>query len=88
MLSYIRVTIKFIEEFRKTNPTVPFLTAKPTKDFFELAEEIGPLLQCHNTCRYNAFSDNEFLIDENKCTHCMECVKKPCLAIDVLRGEV
>lgn len=34
-------TYKFIEKFKKDNPTIPFLTAKPTKDFFELAEEIG-----------------------------------------------
>lgn len=35
-------TYKFIEEFKENNPTVPFLTAKPSKDFFEFADEIGP----------------------------------------------
>lgn len=35
-------TYKFIEGFKKNNPTVPFLTAKPSRDFFELAKEIGP----------------------------------------------
>lgn len=35
-------TYKFIERFKKDNPMVPFLTTKPMKDFFELAEEIGP----------------------------------------------
>lgn len=34
-------TYKFIEEFKENNPTVPFLTAKPTKTFFEFTDEIG-----------------------------------------------
>lgn len=43
--------------------------------------------QCHNTCKFNAFSSNEFFIDENKCINCLDCVKKPCIAIDALRKE-
>lgn len=35
-------TYKFIEDFKKNNPTVPFLTAKPAKTFFEFTDEIGP----------------------------------------------
>lgn len=35
-------TYKFIEEFKENNPTVPFLTAKPSKTFFEFTDEIGP----------------------------------------------
>lgn len=35
-------TYKFIEDFKRNNPTVPFLTAQPSMKFFELAEELGP----------------------------------------------
>lgn len=35
-------TYKFIQKFKRDNPIVPFLTAKPSKDFFELVEQIGP----------------------------------------------
>jgi phosphoadenosine phosphosulfate reductase len=35
-------TYNFIDDFKKNNPTIPFLTTRPSKDFFELVEEIGP----------------------------------------------
>lgn len=35
-------TYKVIERFKEENPIIAFLTAKPPKGFFELAEAIGP----------------------------------------------
>ena len=35
-------TLRYIEEFRRNHPTVPFLNSKSDHDFFELSREIGP----------------------------------------------
>lgn len=35
-------TYNYIEKFKRNNPKIPFIKAKPARDFFELVKEIGP----------------------------------------------
>lgn len=43
-------TIEFINEFRRTNPRIPFIEAKSNKNFIKLCEEIGPPTRMVSWC--------------------------------------
>ncbi len=43
-------TIEFIDEFKKENPSIPFIEVKSDKDFMKLCEEIGPPTRIRGWC--------------------------------------
>ena len=43
-------TYKFIEKFKQDHPLIPFITSKPSADFYELCEKIAPPSRIQRWC--------------------------------------